>query len=264
VKRTGSSDPEFRRLGQFQGLIERTSNPRAQAFNHNLSRNVRAAMVLTLVRLLRDSGKKLSGAVTCTRAQKQNFSSSETMTILGLDREGMEAAHFLPGTVTIGGRPIWSFISDGRFRGQIEFMFGEVEHLPAVFNQADTAAEAGKTGGGLCAALAGACSQILQGGAKDIKAGWDYWSENAMVALRTAIAGKAEKGGLPPLQTDADGNILPESISARSNAGQAAWNLEDARWILGYYIEDQKLRGWDWAQTGCRYAINDIQSAFQA
>lgn len=254
AKRTRSTDDDERQLGEFQRLIERNSNPRAQAFNHNLSRNVRAAKVLTLVRLLRDSGKSLSGTVTCIKAQKQNFSSSQ----------GMQAAHFLPGTVAIGGQPIWTFISDARFRGHIEFIFGEVEHLPAVFNQADTAAEASRTGVGLCAALAGACAQVLRSGAKDIKLAWDYWNENAMVGLRTAIAAKVKKGGLPPLQTDADGNILPESISARSNASQAVWNLEDAQWILGYYIEDQEQRGWDWAQTGCRSAIIDIQSAFRS
>jgi hypothetical protein len=263
MKRTPSSDAEQRQLGEFQGRIERNSNPRAQAFNHNLGRNVRVARVLTLIRLLRDSGKRLSGTVTCTRGQKQNFSSDQTMTILGINWEGMQAAHFLPGTVAIGGQPIWTFITDAGFRGQIEFLFGEVEHLPAVFNQADTAAEASRTGGGLCAALAGACAKVLQGGAKDIQAAWNYWNENAMVALRTAIAAKAEKGGLPSLQKDADGNILPESIDARSNAGQAAWNLEDSKWILGYYIEDQEQRGWDWVQIGCCSAITDFQSAFR-
>jgi hypothetical protein len=257
MKRTPSSDAGQRQLGEFQGRIERNSNPRAQAFNHNLSRNVRAAKVLTLIGLLRDSGKSLSGTVTCTRGQKQNFFSGQT------DWEGMQAAHFLPGTVAIGGQPIWTFITDARFRGQIEFLFGEVEHLPAAFNQADTAAEASQTGAGLCQALAGACTKVLLGRAKDIQAAWDYWNQNAMIGLRTAIAAKDKKGGMPPLQKDTDGNILPESVDARSNAGHAAWNLEDSKWILGYYIEDQEQRGWDWAQIGCRSATSDAQSAFR-
>lgn len=83
MKRTPSSDAEQRQLGEFQGRIGRNSNPRAQAFNHNLGRNVRAARVLTLIQLLRESGTRLSGTVTCARGQKQNFSSDRTMTILG-------------------------------------------------------------------------------------------------------------------------------------------------------------------------------------
>jgi hypothetical protein len=47
------------------------------------------------------------------------------------------------------------------------------------------------------------------------------------------------------------------------SAGRAAWNLEDSKWILGYYIENQEQRGWDWAQIGCRSAITDVQSAFR-
>jgi hypothetical protein len=103
----------------------------------------------------------------------------------------------------------------------------------------------------------------LQGRAKDIQVAWDYWNQNAMIGLRTAIAANDKKGALPLLQKGADGNILPESIDARPNAGKEAWNLEDSKWILGYYIEDQEQRGWDWAKIGCRSAITDVQSAFR-
>jgi hypothetical protein len=51
------------------------------------------------------------------------------------------------------GRPIWFTPKDAKTRGQIEFLFAEVEHLPIVFNQADTAAEANGQTGGLCSAL---------------------------------------------------------------------------------------------------------------
>ncbi len=43
----------------------------------------------------------------------------------------------------------------------MEFLFAEVEHLPLVFNQADSAAEAKGKAAGLCSALAKACNTML-------------------------------------------------------------------------------------------------------
>ena len=95
--RSRSSDPDTRADGAFEGLIERNGGGvRAQAFNHNLGRNVRVMQVLTLVRLLRESGKKLGGSATCVAAAKQNFSARQKDTRMGLPSEPVAAAHFLP------------------------------------------------------------------------------------------------------------------------------------------------------------------------
>jgi hypothetical protein len=265
MKRTTSSDDESRDLGAFQGSISRNSNPRDQAFNHNLGRNVRVAKVLTLVRLLHKA-KGLPGTVTCTAARRQNFNSEQDMTILDLPAGPVQAAHFLPGTVSIGGVPIWDYIQDARFRGQVEFLFGDVEHLPAVFNQADTSAEAKGSAGGLCAALAAACHTIITGssGGDVTQDAWRDWTIGAMIGLRTAIAGKTQRGVLPALVKDTDGNLDPGSIDARGSASRTEWNRDDAVRILGYYLEDQEQRDWAWVQAGCRSAIAEIESAFRA
>jgi len=268
MARTPSSDPEQRELGEFQGLIERNSNFRTQAFDHNLGRNVRVAKVLTIVRMLRAAHKPLKGSVTCTKAEMQNFSSDQTMTILGLPAGPTQAAHFLPGTLCIGGTPLWGYISDAKFKGKVEFLFGEVEHLPAVFNQADTSAEASGTAGGLCAALAMACAAIIEpshgnDAAHLMKSAWEQWSNGALIGLRTAIAGKSEKGVIPPLVKDSEGNITPESLDARDNASMSESNRDQAVRILGYYIEDQEQRDWNWVAGPCRPRIAEIESAFR-
>jgi hypothetical protein len=189
------------------------------------------------------------------------------MTILGFPAGPMQAAHFLPGTVCIGGIPLWGYIDDAKFKGTIEFLFGEVEHLPTVFNQADTSAEASGTAGGLCSALAMACSAII--GASQgadpralTKSAWEQWSEGASIGLRTAIASKAEKGVMPPLVKDADGNITPESLDARANASASEWNRDNAVRILAYYMEDQERRDWNWVVGPGRPRITEIESSF--
>jgi hypothetical protein len=278
MSRSPNSHAGLRRHGAFLGQIERANNPRGQAFNHNLGRNVRVVKLLTVIGLMRQAGKSLTGTVTCAKAERQNFSSESNMTVLGITMGAMEAAHFLPGTISIGGVPLWAFANDAETRGYIEALFADVEHLPVVFNQADTAAEAKHRGGGLCAALASACQSIVAGpiagpgsggsggggsgppmGA--LQAAHKFWQAGALIGLRNAMTGKANRGVLPDLVKDAEGNI---DLSPREAASKAAHNRDDAVRILGYYLEDQNERDWTWVQTGCRTAIDEAVAEFKS
>src|SRR5262249_32198519 len=107
MNRKRVSDPDRATLGEFQGTIDRNSDFRGQAFNHNLGRNVRVIKVLIyLARMVRD-GCLLRGAVDCVAAERQNFSSSRTRTQMGLPAAPSQAAHFLPGQLRIGGQNVW-------------------------------------------------------------------------------------------------------------------------------------------------------------
>src|SRR3954469_15470843 len=133
--RKGVSDPNLAALGKFQGTIDRTSNFRDQALNHNLGRNVRVLKVLLYLARMVQSGCRLQGAVDCVAAERQNFSSSKTRTQAGLPAPASQAAHFLPGQLQVAGQNVWQFASDYSTRSGLEFLFAEVEHLPTAFNQ---------------------------------------------------------------------------------------------------------------------------------
>jgi hypothetical protein len=134
--------------------------------------------------------------------------------------------------------------------------------LPTVYNQADTAAEAKGTGGGLCAALAAACQSLLAGpgAAAGMQAAHKIWYDNALIGLRNAISGKCSLGVLPDLVKDADGNI---DLSPREAASAATHNRDDAVRILTYYLEDQAVRDWGWVQAACRTAMADARANFR-
>jgi len=156
------SDPQDAALGKFQGSIERISDFRSQAFNHNLGRNVRVVEVLTHLAKMVEDGRQFSGQVTCVAAERQNFSSPKNLTHLGLPAAPSQAAHFLPGQIQIGGQNIWEWAADRSTRRRLEFLFAEVEHLPVAFNQADSAAERKGEPCGLAAAFAGACAAVIK------------------------------------------------------------------------------------------------------
>jgi hypothetical protein len=160
--RKGVSDPDQRALGKFQGTIDRISNFRDQAFNHNLGRNVRVLKVLLYLLKMVQDGCRLQGAVDCVAAERQNFSSSKTRTQAGLPAPESQAAHFLPGQLQIGGQNVWQFASDYSTRTGLEFLFAEVEHLPTAFNQADSVAENKGEKCGLAAAFASACAALIK------------------------------------------------------------------------------------------------------
>jgi hypothetical protein len=272
MERKPVSNAELAALGAFQGDIERSGNVRQQAVNHNLGRNVRVVKLLAYVGLLRRTGTKFPAAVECVAAVRQNFSSSQSMTLMGLPTGPMQAAHYLPGQVRIGGRPVWEFANNHATRGQIEFLFAEVEHLPLMFNQADSAAEAKGQTSGLCAALAKSCRSMLAPGAANLpavqlpglEAAYKEWHTGAIAALTSAIASKTEKTGIPPLAGNRFDGYTPESIEARSTASKSQWNRDGSLGVLELYLADQQQRGWSWVMSSCQQTLRDLQAAFRA
>lgn len=162
MERKQVSSPELAALGKFQGTIERISNFRDQALNHNLGRNARVVKVLTYLAKIIEDGCRLGGEVDCVAAERQNFSSPKTLTNMGFQAAPSQAAHFLPGQIQIFGQNVWELASDYSTRTGLEFLFAEVEHLPVAFNQADSAAERKGEKCGLAAAFAAACAVLIK------------------------------------------------------------------------------------------------------
>jgi hypothetical protein len=164
-----------------------------------------------------------------------------------------------------------------RDAGRIEFLFAEVEYLPAVFNQADAAAEAKGQAGGLCAALTVACQKMAHdpavGGAKAIapagvrmgllEKAYEDWHKHAIAGLQNALAIKQGGESLPPLVGDPFEGYTPESIEARSEAEPSVWNREFSADVLKYYLEDQKQRNWAWVRSTCQLALREVESGFK-
>jgi hypothetical protein len=233
AERSRPSDRDLAALGRFQGQIERFGNTRGQAINHNMGRNIRVLKVLVALGALR--GKDMPQFCAVKKAEKQNFSSTG----------GEQAAHFLPGQLQIGGRPVWLWAKQSELKRQLEFLFGEVEHLPVAFNQADSEAEANGENWGLCAAFAAAAEEVLRGGT--VQRSYEVWHHRCQQALIRAQARKASKPLVPPLVGDRWGEgYTPESIQARSEAEQSERNRTDAVDVLRLYIQDQASRGWNW------------------
>jgi len=273
MERKPVSNPELAALGSFQGSIERNANFRQQACDHNLGRNVRVVKLLAYIELLRQTGISLAGNIDCFAAIRQNFSSSQSMTQMGLPAGPMQAAHFLPGQIYISGRPIWLYAKDAKTRGQIEFLFAEVEHLPIVFNQADTAAEAKGQTGGLCSGLVKGCrTMIIQSGKnrtsghvamEALESAYRDWSTDSLAAFSNALGSKSNKPTVPPLVGDRFEGYTAESISARSTAGSSLWNRSITINVLAYYLEDQEQRrGWSWVVSSCQSVLRDVEAGF--
>jgi hypothetical protein len=195
------SDAELAALGKFKGRIDDGSNFRQQAIDHNRGRNVRVAQLLGYLALMRQRGVPLTGMIDCVAATKQNFSSSQSMTHMGLPMGPTEAAHFMPGQIRIGGKEVGLFATDLKTRGHIEFLFAEVEHLPAPFNQADTAAEDKGKAGGLCHALISACTTLIHCAIPSkphagkipleaVQSAYADWHRDATSGLATAFCGQ--------------------------------------------------------------------------
>jgi hypothetical protein len=128
--RSPNSDPDLREEGAFEGIIERSAGPRAQAFGQNLGRNVRVMEVLAYVALLKGVGKLPAGKVTCARPERPSFSSSSGMTRMGLPTGPMLAAHFVPGTIRNRNMPLWDPTSDSKCKGHIEGILDRVGICP--------------------------------------------------------------------------------------------------------------------------------------
>jgi hypothetical protein len=276
MDRKPSSDQQLAELGEFQGTIDRSSNFRQQALDHNLGRNSRVAKLLGYIALMRQAGANFGGSVDCVAAAQQNFQSPEDLTHLDMPAGVHQAAHFLPGQVTIGGRRVQQFASNPRTQGHIEFLFGEVEHLPVVFNQADSAGEAKGRSIGLCAALSRGCATLItrpmtgkgpirpgQGAIPMdlVQAGYEDWYRDSLTALRNAINSKESKVGIPALVGNRFDGYTPESIAARSNATQRQWNRDQSLRILQYYLEDQQQRSWRWV-SGLQFVWREVLQGF--
>jgi hypothetical protein len=255
MNRHGVSDQDLAALGTFQGKIERSASFLAQAQNHNLGRNVRVVKVLAALDLMRKAGENMAGAVTCAAAIRQNFSSSNPM----------QAAHFLPGQLRIGARPIWELTRSPRARAKVEFWFAEVEHLPAPFNHADSEAEASGATRGLCTALSAAVTILLrpQSGLSPIQLAYQEWQRLALDALQSAQDNKGAKPGVPPLVGNAIDGYTMESIAARGQVSSTEWNRSEATRILGYYLADQRQRTWGWVTGGCQPALREVEQLFK-
>jgi hypothetical protein len=274
MKRDPVSDPELAALGEFQGTIDRNANLRQQVTNHNLGRNIRVAKLLGFLALMRQRGTALKGIVECVAAIKQNFSSSKSMTHMGMPTGPMEAAHFLPGQVQIGRKKVWQFATNPATSSQIEFLFAEVEHLPVFFNQADSAAEAKRLDDGLCSGLARGCTTLL--GRQMVTAAaagkisldllrpaYEDWHQDALAAINNAIARKSAKPGIPALVGDPFEGYTAESITARSAASAKLTNRDNSLSVLRYYLEDQQQRGWPWVLGPCQPALREVEFQFK-
>ncbi len=205
------------------------------------------------VSLLRSVGTLPSNAVvTCTAAKRQHFSSSD----------GYQAAHYLPGQIMIDQQFPWTFIDDRRTRNSFECLFADVEHLPANFNKADSAAE----DKGLKESLRVVCELVI-GDAHPIPDGkinrsllknayQRSWRLQAERAFQLAVEQKEKRPRIPSLRKDAYGNIL--NLDERAGT-EAKWNIEEQIRILQRYIES--LHTWPVSLQERR--MNQIESSFR-
>jgi hypothetical protein len=226
-------DPAAASEARFNQLtVERLRSDARAATEHSIFRNDRVARVLCFVGSLRARGAISQGAaVAVVAAKRQHFSSPN----------GYQAAHYLPGQLLINGRFPWTLVKDAGTRLQFERLFADVEHLPANFNKADSAAEAC----GLKDAFARACDALISrataqpGAALDRRAVRDaylqVWSGAARVAFQVAIDQKSSRPHLPPLQKDAQGNIL--NLGERSAPSAAEWAIEEQLNVLRRYLD---------------------------
>jgi hypothetical protein len=219
--------PALARFNQVT-VLRFTSNV-AKAVGHSNSRNDRVVQVASFFSLIRNNAPNLtSAAVMIEKAKTQMFRSPD----------GYQAAHYLPGQLTIQSGLPWLFLPTTNARQQLEHLFADVEHLPAAFNKADSAAEAK----GLCETFRAVGEMILRDPLPPRKGTinrnivrrvyYELWVAGASKSYSDAFAQKSMVSEVPPLERDADGNLL--NISERSTAD---WSREDEAQILLRYRE---------------------------
>jgi hypothetical protein len=213
-------------------IVQRLSSDQRRALNHGLARNGRVAETLCFMALIRDPARRKRPMlpvpnVSCTAAIRQFFRADD----------GEQAAHLLPGQLSIDGAFPWLFLSGPAAR-QLENLFAYVEPLRADYNKADSAAEAN----GLTDAFADACSRVLTGrGAAeaDIVAAYDrVWRPGALAAFRAADEQKRSKPTPPPVIRGVGleyGMILNFDESQEACADESIWATHEQLSILGYY-----------------------------
>jgi hypothetical protein len=229
----GGDGPREARFNQL--TVTRFVTDIAKAVGHSNSRNGRVVQVACFFSLIRSSTPNLNTArVMIEAAQRQMFSSTT----------GYQAAHYLPGQLKIhaagvpGAETPWSLVSGLAARQRLEYLFADVEHLPAEFNKADSAAESK----GLRETFRlfgehmlrdpgtfarGSVNKVLVRRLYD-----NIWVDGAMDSYNAAISQKMQRSEVPPLQFDDQGNIT--NLEARGNAD---WSPENIVAILQRYCE---------------------------
>ncbi len=237
-----------------QLTVERFRADRALGLGHSNSRNNRVVEVLCYLSLLSRAGKiQPTASVTYSAAERQQFKSPG----------GYQAAHFLPCQVFVSGRFPWLFIQDGPTRSNLECLFGDVEHLPANFNKADSAAEAK----GLKEAFRQACQAAINDPQPKPGGGFNrelvrraysnIWSPQAATAFQAAMDQKDTRPHPPELQRDREGNLL--NLAARSQAADGQWRIEDQLRILQYYAESLQTH----PPALADYRMDQLEKSFQ-
>jgi len=248
-------DPQRAADARFNQLqVERFRSDSALAVGHSNSRNARVVEVLCHLSLLRSVGAvRADATVTCVAAERQHFSSPE----------GYQAAHYLPGQIQLNGRLPWAFLHNASSRLDFECLFADVEHLPANFNKADSAAEAH----GLKDAFGVVCQAILRDPKpkpghkidRDLvrRIYRQTWCKLAAAAFRSALGQKDARPHLVPLQRDAEGNLL--NLAQREGASHAQWNIEEQLNILRHYLGTLET----WPVTLQDYRMNELEQGFR-
>ncbi len=225
-------------------MVQRFSSDTKRAFNHGLARNERVAETLCFMALIRDPLRRqrpLAAApmVSCIAAVRQFFRAED----------GEQAAHLLPGQITIDGAFPWLFLAGPAVR-RLENLFAYVEPLGADYNKADSAAESN----GLTTAFAAACLQVLTGQgqpAADIAAAYSQgWKAGALAAFAAAETQKRSKPAPPPLVYGEPGGpdygmILNLEERGAAFQDDSIWATHEQLSILGYYraAMDETPRG---------------------
>ncbi|MCO5093522.1 hypothetical protein [Bosea sp. (in: a-proteobacteria)] len=212
--------------------VQRLSSDQRRALEHGAARNGRVAEALCFMALIRDPARRVRPLlpvpnVSCTAAVRQFFRADD----------GEQAAHLLPGQISIDGAFAWLFLSGPAAR-RLENLFAYVEPLRADFNKADSAAEAN----GLSDAFADACRRVLTGrgeAAADIVAAYEQgWVSGALAAFAAAEAQKRSKPAPPPIVSGVGpeyGMILNIDERMEAFADDSIWATYEQLSILGYY-----------------------------
>ena len=226
---SGPVDARFNQL-----LVVRYANDIVKAVGHSTARNERVVQAASFFSLIRSVTPNLGLArVLIEAAQRRMFSSPE----------GYQAAHYLPCQLRIQGSGgtnavlPWNYVSKPNARQRLEYLFADVENLPAAFNKADSAAEAK----GLRETFRALGESVLRdpmpppkGRANKplIRRLYDeIWAQGAMKSYNAAMAQKMLVSEVPPLEFE-EGNIA--NLTERSTAD---WGRENEVAILQRYSE---------------------------
>lgn len=235
-----------RRFNQLK--VQRFTSDIHKATGHSLGRNSRVVEVLSYFSLMGTSKPDLVHAkVGIEAAVRQLFRSPQRAPktfeaeALGLRDAPHQAAHYLPGQILIATALPWTFISDRLTSRNLENLFGDVEHLPADFNKADSAAEHQ----GLVETFREACEAVLRdplAGAANrinrdrVRTVYDeVWVTGANRAFDFAIAQKELKPQVPEPHYDENRDI--DNFDEISAAPESAFHVGEQIRILRRYAE---------------------------